>query len=82
MENVVKECQEEAGIPEELAKHAKPAGAVSYAYLEDEGLKQDVLFVYDLLLPEDFVPQPNDGEVRVEHLSLGFEFIYRWRVLH
>ena len=27
------------------------------------GLKPDVLFVFDILLPEDFVPQPLDGEV-------------------
>eukprot|EP00210_Caulerpa_lentillifera_P005497 g5257.t1 len=63
MENVIKECDEEAGIPLELAKTAKPAGAVSYAYLEEVGFKQDVLFVYDLLLPEDFIPTPTDGEV-------------------
>ena len=31
MDNVVKECQEEAGIPEHLARMARPAGVVSYA---------------------------------------------------
>lgn len=63
MENVIKECEEEAGIPKELAQLAKPVGAVSYAYIQEVGFKQDVLFVFDLLLPEDFVPIPNDGEV-------------------
>lgn len=33
-ENVVKECQEEASIPAELAAQAKPAGAVSYTSLQ------------------------------------------------
>lgn len=63
MENVIKECEEEAGIPLSLAKKARPAGCISYATIEENGVKQDVLFVYDLLLPEDFLPQPNDGEV-------------------
>ncbi len=29
-----------------------------------QGLKPDVLFCYDLELPGDFVPVPDDGEVR------------------
>jgi hypothetical protein len=33
-ENVVKECQEEASIPAELAARATPAGAVSYTSLQ------------------------------------------------
>jgi hypothetical protein len=28
-----------------------------------EGLRRDVIFAYDLELPEDFVPRPADGEV-------------------
>lgn len=58
MENVVKECEEEASIPPELAVHAKPVGAVSYTSLQPAGLKRDVLFCFDLELPVDFVPQP------------------------
>ena len=76
MENVIKECQEEANISEDLAKNAKPAGAVSYEYLINneegdhhshwggaKGLKRDVLFCYDLKVPESFQPSNNDGEV-------------------
>jgi thiamine pyrophosphokinase len=33
-----------------------------------EGLRRDVVFAYDLVLPEDFVPAPADGEV--EHFEL------------
>ncbi|KDD76359.1 hypothetical protein H632_c254p0 [Helicosporidium sp. ATCC 50920] len=62
-ENLTKECWEEAGIPQELAQRAVPVGAVSYASLQPEGLKRDVLFCYDLELPADFVPVPQDGEV-------------------
>lgn len=57
-ENVIKECGEEASIPRELAQRAVPAGAVSYSSEQAEGLKRDVLFCYDLELPQDFVPQP------------------------
>ncbi|BDA41660.1 Nudix hydrolase 20, chloroplastic [Coccomyxa sp. Obi] len=61
--NVVKECGEEASIPEDLARNAKPVGAVSYEEMQEMGLKRDVLFCYDLKLPPDFVPEPQDGEV-------------------
>lgn len=65
---VVKECGEEAGISEALAARAAPAGAVSYRGVDEAGrLKRDVLFVFDLELPFDFVPTPVDGEVE------GFE---------
>ena len=33
-ENVVKECEEEASIPEPLAQRARPVGAVSYTSLK------------------------------------------------
>lgn len=62
-ENVIKECWEEAGIPKDLAAAATPVGFISYVSMSEEGLKPDVLFCYDLKLPEDFVPKPQDGEV-------------------
>jgi 8-oxo-dGTP pyrophosphatase MutT (NUDIX family) len=62
-ENVVKECKEEAGLAAELAETARPAGAVSYLTERDEGLRNDVLFVYDLELPADVTPMNEDGEV-------------------
>lgn len=43
-DNVMKECQEEAGIPRELAEKAQPVGIVSYISLQRGGLKRDVLF--------------------------------------
>lgn len=62
-ENVLKECHEEASIPAALAKEAMPVGAVSYTSLQQSGLKRDVLFCYDIELPPEFVPVPQDGEV-------------------
>ncbi|QDZ19600.1 NUDIX hydrolase [Chloropicon primus] len=72
LENVIKECEEEANVPKDLAETARPAGAVSYEFLVEEGdvnwggargLKRDVLFCYDLKLPASFTPSNNDGEV-------------------
>ncbi|CAG9466874.1 unnamed protein product [Pedinophyceae sp. YPF-701] len=67
-ENVIKECQEEAGIPQDLAATARPAGCVTYEMSVDEGLKRDALFVYDLELPASFQPIPTDGEVEAFEL--------------
>ena len=62
-ENLVKECAEEADIPESLALQARPAGAVTYIQQAPEGLKPDVQFCFDLELPPDFVPRNTDGEI-------------------
>ncbi|MHA1107644.1 MAG: DUF4743 domain-containing protein [Alphaproteobacteria bacterium] len=62
-ENVVKEAGEEAGVPPELAQGAVPVGAISYCCESADGLKPDVMFCYDLELPEDFIPRNTDGEI-------------------
>lgn len=63
LENLIKEAAEEANIPAALAQQAKPTGLLSYRCERDDGLRNDVLFTYDLYLPEDFTPQNTDGEV-------------------
>ena len=67
-DNLIKECAEEAGIPEGLAMRAVPTGAISYCKEVPEGLKPDLQFVYDLELPPGFKPQPVDGEVDAFYL--------------
>lgn len=62
-ENLVKECEEEAGIPRFIAEKAISVGAVSYMDTEGHRFKRDVLFCYDLELPIDLVPKNEDGEV-------------------
>ena len=62
-DNLVKECLEEANIPENLARRAKPTGAVSYVMETAAGLKPDVMFIYDLELSPEFNPENTDGEV-------------------
>ncbi len=62
-ENLVKEAAEEAGIGAALAQHATPVGALTYTAETHEGLRPDVLFCYDLELPDDFTPRNEDGEI-------------------
>ena len=62
-DNIIKECDEEAGIPESLARNATAAGAVTFFLDSDRGWLPDLEYVYDLELPKDFVPRPTDGEV-------------------
>jgi len=63
VENVVKECAEEAGMSADMARQAIPVGAITYMHETREGLKPDEMFCYDLELPEDYTPTPVDGEV-------------------
>lgn len=62
-DNLAKECWEEAAIPPTLAASARPVGAISYCWETPAGLKPDVMFTYDLELPESYTPRCNDGEV-------------------
>ena len=63
MENLIKECAEEADISADLARRARPAGAITYVQQAPEGLKPDVQFCFDLELPPDFAPRNTDGEI-------------------
>jgi 8-oxo-dGTP pyrophosphatase MutT (NUDIX family) len=66
-ETLLKEAHEEAAVPYELAAQARPVAKIRYAMERGEGLRRDLLHCYDIDLPEDFVPHPNDDEVE------GFE---------
>ena len=63
LENIVKECAEEADIPPALARQARAVSAISYRHQFSGGMKPDQQFCYDLELPADFTPRPADGEV-------------------
>jgi len=62
-ENLIKECAEEAGLTPDMALTAQPIGAISYCLDHPHGLRRDVLFNYDLELPEGFTPVCADGEM-------------------
>jgi 8-oxo-dGTP pyrophosphatase MutT (NUDIX family) len=62
-ETLVKEAWEEAGIPRALAAGARPEGTLEIVREVPEGLHAEVIHVHDLVLPADFVPSNQDGEV-------------------
>ncbi len=84
IDNLIKECDEEAGIAADLAAKSVPVGTISYLTARPEGLRDDVLFNYDLELPPEFEPFNKDGEVEtftlwpmdrvIETLERGDEF--------
>ncbi|CAM9857508.1 unnamed protein product, partial [Choristocarpus tenellus] len=63
LDNVRKECEEEASLPASLVQAIKPVGQVSYRYSTRKGLSTKFLCVFDLELPADFIPYNGDGEV-------------------
>ncbi len=67
-ETMIKECAEEANVPENIAQQSKPVSLVSYAMDVQQKLQQDNLFIYDLKLDADFVPENTDGEAEEFYL--------------
>ncbi|MCR0982897.1 NUDIX hydrolase [Roseomonas populi] len=60
---LAKEAEEEASIPASLAVKARFVGRVSYVMRTEEGMRRDILNLFDLDMPEDVIPEPNDDEV-------------------
>jgi 8-oxo-dGTP pyrophosphatase MutT (NUDIX family) len=64
---LIKEAQEEAGMPMALSQAAQPVGAIRYHLMRDGYSRQDTVFVYDLAMDRhnatDFVPVNEDGHV-------------------
>jgi 8-oxo-dGTP pyrophosphatase MutT (NUDIX family) len=78
-ENLLKECREEAGIPESIAERARPVGLVTLMIEAGEGLRVGQQFNFDLDLPESFRPVNQDGEVAGFELIPVSELIHRLR---
>jgi 8-oxo-dGTP pyrophosphatase MutT (NUDIX family) len=76
-ETIVKECWEEAGIAREIAAQAVAGRTVHVLQSLPEGTQAEQIFVYDLPLPEDFVPHNQDGEVS-EHRLARIDEVARW----
>lgn len=62
-QTLLKEAEEEAGMDPALAARARKVSEVAYAMARPEGLRRDHLYCYDIELPEDYTPRPNDREV-------------------
>ena len=78
-ENLVKECHEEAGMPEELALQAMAVSAITYNAISEKGYKPDTLYCYDIELSEEFIPVNTDGEVEKFELLPVAEVISKVR---
>jgi isopentenyldiphosphate isomerase len=71
MECLVRECAEEASLPEEIARKCKSVGCVTYFYISGTGigseaglLQPECEFVYELdLTGIDVILKPSDDEV-------------------
>ncbi|KAI9505369.1 NUDIX hydrolase domain-like protein [Coemansia spiralis] len=68
LESAIKECEEEAKVPRDIAMKAKLVGTTGYFMRSELGLHPETPYVFDLELPLDFVPVPNDGEVEEFYL--------------
>lgn len=67
-ENLLKECHEEAYMDDEVAKNAHAVGFITYKHEYPQGGKRDIIYCYDIALPESFTPRCNDGEVEEFYL--------------
>jgi len=63
IDNVIKEAAEEADVPPALAAAARPVGVIAYCMEDEWGLKPDVMYCFDLEVPETFTPRNTDGEI-------------------
>jgi hypothetical protein len=75
--NLMKECQEEAGMPQAVAEKARPVGIITLLAVIKGHMRVGLQFNYDLELPESFVPQNTDGEVEAFLLVPVSELIDR-----
>ncbi|HEY2863295.1 MAG TPA: DUF4743 domain-containing protein [Casimicrobiaceae bacterium] len=71
LDTLRKEAWEEAGIPADVAARARPHGSVDICRPQPQGLQRETVFIYDLMLDDDFVPANQDGEA-VEHRRVTF----------
>ena len=76
MDNLLKEAHEEANIPAALANQAQAVGAIAYQQQGWRGLDNSTIYIYDLWLPEDFLPENTDGEVMNFQLMTLEEIAY------
>jgi hypothetical protein len=76
---LIKEAAEEAALPSSIVAGAVPVGALAYRMETEQGLRDDVLFVYDLEVPAEFAPRNTDGEIVAFSLMDAAEVIERVR---
>lgn len=78
-ETLLKEGEEEAAMPRALTARAVATGAISYRMGMPDGLRDDVLFIYDIETPAGFTPRNTDGEIVSFALMDAAEVVTRVR---
>jgi hypothetical protein len=66
-------------VPRHLIDRAAPVGALFYRMETKAGLRDDVLFAFDLEVPADFIPRNTDGEIAEFHAMPAREAVARVR---
>jgi hypothetical protein len=67
-QTILKECDEEAGIPLALAQGAQQRSALLTLHEMPNGVHWEILYAFDLELGPEFKPENRDGEVAEFHL--------------
>jgi 8-oxo-dGTP pyrophosphatase MutT (NUDIX family) len=76
-ETLIKECWEESGIPDSLARRAVRGGTIHVLQEIEEGTQAEQLFIFDLDVGADFEPQNQDGEV-ADHRLAAIDDVLQW----
>lgn len=76
-ETLIKECWEESGLTEALARRAVRGGTIHVLQELDEGTQAEQLFIYTLDVGADFVPRNQDGEV-ADHRLASIDTVREW----
>jgi 8-oxo-dGTP pyrophosphatase MutT (NUDIX family) len=76
-ETLYKECWEESGIPEPLARQAVHGGTLYVLQEIEEGTQAEQLFIFDLDVGVDFEPRNQDGEV-ADHRLAAIDEVLGW----
>jgi hypothetical protein len=76
---LAKEADEEAAVSAPLIERAVAAGALTYCMETRHGIRDDVMFVYDLEVPVDFTPSNGDGEIAAFELMPLADILERIR---
>ena len=76
-ETLIKECWEESGLPDSLARRAVRGGSIHVLQEIEEGTQAEQLFVFDLDVGAGFEPRNQDGEV-ADHRLAAIDEVLHW----
>jgi 8-oxo-dGTP pyrophosphatase MutT (NUDIX family) len=75
-QTLVKECWEEAGLPEHVARAAQPVSELTIFREQPDGIQHETIHAHDLWLAPGWRPSNQDGEA-TEHRLVSFDEVAR-----